>query len=65
MKQLAKLQHTFQDCVLHPGKPASTAWVSASGRAAPGIQLSIYTHAYAARLKEVLAHDYPATLMAT
>jgi len=64
MKQLAKLQHTFQDCVLQPDKPVSTAWVSASGRAAPETQLSIYTHAYRARLKEVLANDYPAILMA-
>jgi len=64
MKQLAKLQHTFQDCVLQPGKPASTAWVSASGRAAPETQLSIYSYAYRARLKEVLANDFPAILMA-
>lgn len=64
MKQLAKLQHTFQDCVIHPDKPASTEWVSASGRAAPETQLYIYTHAYAARLKEVLANDYPAMLIA-
>jgi len=64
MKQLAKLQHTFQDCIIHPDKPASTAWVSASGRAAPEVQLSIYTHAYGARLNEVLANDYPAMLMA-
>ena len=64
MKQLAKLQHTFQDCVLQPGKPASTAWVSASGRAAPETQLSIYSHAYRARLKEVLANDFPAMLLA-
>ena len=64
MTQLAKLQHTFQACVLQPDKLDSTAWVSASGRAAPETQLSIYTHAYAARLKEVLANDYPAVLMA-
>lgn len=64
MKTLATLQHTFQDCVLKPGKPDSIAWISASGRADPEIQLSIYTHAYAARLKEVLANDYPAVLMA-
>lgn len=64
MNHLAKLQHTFQDCVLQPDKPAATTWVSASGRAAPETQLSIYTHAYAARLTEVLANDYPATLMA-
>ena len=64
MKQLQNLQHTFQDCVLKPGNSASTAWICASGRAAPEIQLSIYSHAYAARLKEVLANDYPAMLMA-
>jgi hypothetical protein len=64
MKQLARLQHIFQDCVLHPGEAESTAWISASGRAAPEIQLFTYKHAYAARLREVLANDYPATLMA-
>ena len=64
MNQLAKLQHTFQGCVLQNGKPDSTAWVSASGRAAPETQLSIYSYAYRARLKEVLANDYPAMLMA-
>lgn len=63
MKQLAKLQHTFQACVLLPDKPASTAWISASGRAAPETQLSIYSYAYRARLKEVLANDFPAMLM--
>jgi len=64
MTALAKLQHRFQDCVLDPGKPASIAWVSASGRAAPDIQLSIYSHAYRTRLHEVLANDYPATQIA-
>ncbi len=64
MTALAKLQQTFQDCVLRPDKPASIAWVSASGRAAPETQLSIYSYAYAARLREVLANDYPATQMA-
>ena len=64
MKQLARLQRTFQDCVLNPDNALSTAWVSHGGRAAPEIQLSIYTHAYGARLKEVLANDYPAVLMA-
>jgi hypothetical protein len=64
MTQLAKLQHTFQDCVLHPKNPLTTTWVSASGRATPEDQLSTYTHAYRARLKEVLANDYPAMLMA-
>lgn len=64
MNQLAKLQHTFQDCVLKPNEPSSTSWVSASGRAAPETQLSIYSYAYHARLNEVLANDYPAILMA-
>lgn len=64
MNQLSKLQHRFQDCVLHPGQPDAATWVSASGRADPDTQLSIYSYAYAARLKEVLANDYPAVLMA-
>ena len=61
MTPLAKLQHRFQESVLDPGKAVSTTWISASGRAAPDIQLSIYCHAYRARLREVLANDYPAT----
>jgi len=64
MKRLAELQHTFQDRVLNPGKAQSAAWVSAGGRAAPEVQLSVYSHAYVARLKDVLATDYPAVLMA-
>ena len=64
MNQLAKLQHTFQDCVLGATTPGTNAWVSASGRADPDTQLSIYSYAYRARLKEVLASDFPAMLMA-
>lgn len=64
MKQLAKLQQTFQESVLNSNSSVSTEWVSANGRARPEIQLSIYAHAYGARLKEVLANDYPAILMA-
>ncbi len=64
MNQLAKLQHTFQDCVLKPEQSTSNAWVNASGRATPETQLSIYNYAYHARLNEVLANDYPAILMA-
>jgi hypothetical protein len=64
MNQLAKLQQTFQDCVLHPDDSVTTDWICASGRAAPETQLSVYTHAYEARLQEVLANDYPAMLMA-
>ena len=64
LNTLSKLQHTFQDCVMHPGRPDAASWVSASGRADPDTQLSIYSYAYAARLREVLAKDYPAVLMA-
>lgn len=42
----------------------TTAWVSAGGRAPPEVQLSVYTHAYRARLIEVLANDYPAMRVA-
>ena len=64
LNQLAKLQHTFQGCVLEPGKPETATWISASGRASPETQLSKYAYAYTARLKEVLANDFPAVLMA-
>lgn len=64
MKQLQNLQHTFQNCVLNPGDSISADWVSASGRATPEVQLSIYGYAYAARLREVLMNDFPAMLMA-
>lgn len=64
MKHLAKLQQTFQNCVLHTGDDVSTDWISAKGRVAPEIQLSAYSHAYRARLQEVLANDFPAMHMA-
>lgn len=64
MTSLAKLQHTFQNSVLNPNNLESITWVSASGRADPETQLSIYSYAYAARLKEVLANDFPALLNA-
>jgi len=64
MDQLSKLQHNFQDCVLDSSKSNDNSWVSAKGRATPEIQLSIYSYAYAARLREVLGNDYPALLMA-
>lgn len=66
MSQLAKLQNTFQNCVLNTDTKTApaTSWVSASGRADPETQISIYNYAYHARLKEVLANDFPATLMA-
>lgn len=40
------------------------SWVSRTGRADPGLQLSVYTHAYRSRLREALAEDYPAVNMA-
>lgn len=43
---------------------AAPAWVSATGRAEPDFQLSVYTHAYRSRLHEALAEDYPAVNMA-
>lgn len=64
MNQLEKLQTSFQRRVLHPDEDATIAWVSAGGRAAPDIQLSVYSHAYRARLLEVLGNDYPASLLA-
>lgn len=64
MNQLQNLQHTFQDCVLNKDDSSSTSWISASGRATPEIQLSAYSYAYKARLKEVLANDFPAMIMA-
>jgi hypothetical protein len=64
MKQLQNLQHTFQDSVMNPCNDLSIAWISASGRATPEIQLSKYSYAYVARLKEVLACDFPAMLVA-
>jgi len=64
MSQLSKLQHIFQDSVLHSDNPLSTTWISASGRATPKTQISIYSFAYQARLKEVLANDFPAMVMA-
>jgi len=64
MKQLKKLQNTFQDYVLKPNPFTSTSWVSAEGKSPPEKQLSIYSYAYHARLEEVLANDYPAILVA-
>ena len=64
MSHLSKLQQTFQNCVLHTGDATSTAWISAGGRVAPEIQLSAYSHAYRARLIEVLANDFTAVHMA-
>lgn len=64
MNNLAKLQNNFQQFILGSGQAAHSGWVSASGRVAPEIQLSVYHFAYRARLKEVLANDFPAIVNA-
>ena len=64
MNQLEKLQRTFQNYVLKPDPSVSQKWVSAEGKAAPDVQLSIYSYAYHARLTEVLENDFPAVLVA-
>jgi len=64
MKQLEKLQNTFQDYILKSNQLSATTWVSAEGRSPPAKQLSIYSYAYHARLQEVLENDYPAILVA-
>ena len=64
MNRLAELQQHFQQCLLVPPTDGPQAWVRADGRAAAERQLAVYIHAYAARLKEALASDYPAVLMA-
>ena len=64
MNQLKKLQYTFQENVLELSQSDSNAWISAEGRATTEMQLSIYQHAYQARLIEVLTNDYPTLLIA-
>jgi hypothetical protein len=64
LKRLAELQLHFQRCLLTPPDAGPHPWVRDNGRAAPERQLAVYIHAYAARLKEVLASDYPAVLVA-
>ncbi|MEJ2362788.1 MAG: DNA-binding domain-containing protein [Gammaproteobacteria bacterium] len=60
MSQLAQLQHRFQAYVMEDQNGQAPAWVSATGRADPALQISVYTHAYRSRLQEALAEDYPA-----
>lgn len=64
MSRLAELQQTFQQCLLSPPTELTQPWVRADGRAGPARQLAAYIYAYPARLKGVLANDYPALLMA-
>ena len=60
MKQLAQLQHAFQEYVLHPGKHEASPWVNPDGQTEAETRLSAYASAYRVRLKEVLANDYHA-----
>ena len=64
MKMLSSIQLTFQDRILAPQDKDAPAWISPAGRAKPETQLGVYSHAYRARLAEVLASDYPAVHMA-
>lgn len=64
MSQLSLLQHLFQAHVMAAQDEQAPTWVNTSGRAAPSLQLSVYTHAYRSRLREALAEDYPAVNMA-
>lgn len=64
MNQLARLQQQFQRQVLQPQSHPDCGWISATGRADPEQQLSVYSYAYGARLKEALLNDFPALLPA-
>lgn len=64
MSRLSELQQAFQQCLLKTPDDPAQPWISNGGRATPARQLSAYRHAYPARLKETLAGDYPAVLMA-
>jgi hypothetical protein len=64
MSHLSKLQYQFQTRVLDPRAAGTPLWVSAGGRADPVTQVTVYSHAYRARLQEVLTKDFPAVHMA-
>lgn len=64
MNQLSQLQHLFQNRVLEPRSDEVPAWVSPGGRAEPALQISVYSHAYRSRLREVLVDDYSAVHLA-
>ena len=70
MSKLAKIQQQFQNCLLLPEQginniqPDQPSWISASGRASPEKQLSIYSTGYRLRLKEVLENDFSSVVMA-
>lgn len=58
MSALAATQAAFQDFLLG-GDPAIAAEVAQGAGIAADARLGIYRHAYRARLREVLAEDYP------
>jgi len=67
MTPLARIQQNFQSCMLYPEQlhdNANIGWVSTSSRASAEKLLSIYSTGYRLRLKEVLANDYPALVIA-
>lgn len=63
MSALAQLQRALQRHVLDAGDDAASdmanAFVVADARASAQRRLGVYVHAYRARLREVLAKDYP------
>ena len=59
MKRLAQLQRNFQHCLLDRNHDAVLSAISASGCAAPAMQLAVYSNAYRLRLREVLETDFP------
>lgn len=59
MKSLARLQHEFQTHVLHePSSDAFAARVVGSPQASGIERLNVYSHAYRARLVEILGNDF-------
>jgi hypothetical protein len=59
MKELARLQRSFQRHVLRPGR-AMAREVLETSRAGAARRLSVYADAYRLRLAEALGKDYPA-----
>ncbi|OGT55767.1 MAG: hypothetical protein A3E01_17600 [Gammaproteobacteria bacterium RIFCSPHIGHO2_12_FULL_63_22] len=59
MSALAQLQSDFLRCISGAGTPVASQLDGSQG-IAPGLGLQIYTHAYAARLREALKSDHAA-----
>lgn len=56
---LAREQARLQEAILHPAPASDAPWIRAQPHVAPSVQLGVYVHAYAARLYDVTAEDYP------